>query len=141
MSLVLDASLTLSWYFDDERTGAPDAVLDQVTEAGAFVPSLWRLEVANGFQPAIRRKRIDPVFRDRAIGALTSLPITIDTDTDIYAWTTTLELSDRFGLSVYDAAYLEVAQRRNLALASLDQEAARGGSGVGRDPARNFGMT
>lgn len=120
MTLVLDASLTLSWYFKDERTPAADAVLDQVANTGAVVPSLWRLETANAFQIAIRRDRIDVAFRDRAILHPTHLPITVDPETDAYAWTTTLELADRFQLTLYDAAYLELAQRRALPLATLD---------------------
>jgi predicted nucleic acid-binding protein len=59
LSLVLDTSLTLSWYFEDERTPAADGVLDRVVDDGAVVPALWKLEVANGLQAAIRRKRID----------------------------------------------------------------------------------
>ena len=121
MSLVLDASLTMSWYFDDENTPATDALLDQVSDAGAVVPSVWRLEVASAFQIAIRRKRIDNDFRGRALTELMLMPITIDPDTDIYAWSTTLRLAERFGLTVYDAAYLELAQRRNLPLASLNE--------------------
>ena len=96
MSLVLDASLTLSWYFEDERTPAIDAVLDQVVASGAHVPSLWRIEVANGFQMAIRRKRIDRDFRDRAIRHLGLLPIVVDLETDTYVWTAMLRLADRF---------------------------------------------
>jgi predicted nucleic acid-binding protein len=91
--LVIDASLTLSWYFENERTPAADAVLDQVTVGGAVAPSLWRLETANGLQVAIRRKRIDIAFRDQALTHLTHLPITIDADTDTQAWTTTLQLA------------------------------------------------
>lgn len=121
MSLVLDASLTLSWYFEDERTPATDAALDQVTENGAVVPSLWRLEVANGLQVASRRRRLDTAFRDNALVQLNRMPITIDFDTDTYAWSTTLQLADRFQLTLYDAAYLELAQRRHLPLATLDQ--------------------
>ncbi len=120
MTLVIDASLTLSWYFEDERTPAADALLDQVTNTGAVVPSLWRLETANGLQVAIRRKRIDVAFRDRALTHLTRLPITVDAETDAHAWTTTLQLADRFQLTLYDAAYLELAQRRALPLATLD---------------------
>jgi hypothetical protein len=60
------------------------------------VPSLWRLETANGLQVAIRRKRIDVAFRDRALTHLAHLPITIDPETDAQAWTTTLQLADRF---------------------------------------------
>ena len=121
MSLVLDPSLALSWYFEDERTAEADALLDQVVDRGAVVPALWRLEVANGFQTAIRWQRIDAAFRDAALAELATMEITVDTDTDANAWTTTVRLSDRFELTAYDAAYLEVAQRRRLPLASLDQ--------------------
>jgi predicted nucleic acid-binding protein len=91
-----------------------------VTNTGAVVPSLWRLETANGLQVAIRRKRIDVAFRDLALTHLAHLPITIDPETDAQAWTTTLQLADRFQLTLYDAAYLELAQRRALPLATLD---------------------
>jgi predicted nucleic acid-binding protein len=121
VSLVLDASLALSWYFEDERTPAADALLDQVADQGATVPGLWRLEIANGLRTALQRKRIDKDFRDRAIAQLARLPITVDTDTDRYAWTTTLSLADRFALTPYDAAYLELAQRLTLPLATRDE--------------------
>ena len=120
MSLVLDASLTLSWYFDDERSAGADAVLDQVADHGAFVPSSWRLEVANGLQEAVRRKRVDAAFRDNALGQLNRLPIEVDQETDAHAWSVTLRLAERFQLSLYDAAYLELAQRRHVPLATLD---------------------
>jgi predicted nucleic acid-binding protein len=136
--LVLDASLTLSWYFEDERTPAANAVLNDVVASGAVVPSLWRAEVANGFQIAIRRKRIDAVFRSRALQHLAVLPITVDRETDTYVWSSTLALADRFDLTIFDAAYLELAERRGLPLASLDKElnaAARAlGVSVGRRP-------
>ena len=100
MSLVLDTSVTLSWYFADERTPELDAILDRVALDGAIVPSVWRLEVANGLQMAIRRRRIDEAFRDRALQHLGSLPIETDAETDAHVWTTTLRLADRFGLTV-----------------------------------------
>lgn len=131
MSLVLDASLALSWYFEDERTPAIDAVLDEVVTSSAIVPSLWRMEVANGLQMAIRRKRIDRDFRDHAIRQLSLLPIVVDPESDIYVWTATLGLSDRFGLTIYDAAYLELAQRRNLPLASVDKALSMAGERLG----------
>lgn len=121
MSLVLDPSLALSWYFEDERTPTADALLDRVADQGATVPGMWRLEIANGLRTALRRKRIDKAFRDRAIAELARLPIMVDTDTDRYAWTTILQLADQFGLTPYDAAYLELAQRRTLPLATLDE--------------------
>ena len=122
MSLVLDASLTLSWFFKDERTPGTDAVLTEVTENGAVVPGLWRLEVANALQMAVRRKRIDAAFRDSALAQLSQLFIPADPDTDAYAWTAILQLAGRFELTLYDAAYLELAQRRRLPLATLDRE-------------------
>ncbi len=75
MSLVIDSSVTLSWFFEDERSALADEALRQVVESGAIVPSLWRLEVANGLQMAVRRKRIDAKFRDASIADLRALPI------------------------------------------------------------------
>jgi predicted nucleic acid-binding protein len=131
MSLVLDASLTVSWYFDDEATPLTDAILDRVSENGAVVPTLWRLEVANAFQSAIRRKRMTVRYRDEALIGLTQLPITTDADTDTYAWTTTLRLAERFALTIYDAAYLELAQRQSLPLATLDAELREAAAALG----------
>lgn len=113
--------MTLSWYFEDERTDAADAVMDQVAQTGAVVPVLWRYEVANGFLTAIRRKRIDAAYRAASLADLRLLPIIIDEAGDATAWTTTLGLADRFGLTMYDAVYLELADRRSLALATGDR--------------------
>jgi len=130
LSVVIDASLTLTWYFDDETTPATEALLDRVSETGAVVPGLWRLEVANAFQSALRRKRISAVYRDESLAELAQLPVTIDNDTDTYAWTTTLRLAERFGLTIYDATYLELAQRRSLPLATLDKELREAAAGL-----------
>jgi predicted nucleic acid-binding protein len=121
VSLVLDPSLALSWYFEDERTAEADAVLDRVVEEGAVVPALWRLEIANGLQMALRRKRIDAAFRDNALAELAAMAISVDGETDAHAWSATLRLSDQFRLTVYDATYLELARRRQLPLATLDR--------------------
>ncbi len=125
MSFVLDASVTLAWYFEDERTKATEALFDLVAETGAVVPALWRIEVANVFQSAVRHKRITPQARDGWLAQLATLPIAIDGDTDRYVWTTTVRLADRFSLTIYDATYLEVAQRSSLPLATLDKELRR----------------
>lgn len=131
MSLVLDASLTLTWYFEDEATPATEELLYRIARTGAIVPPLWRLEVANGFQSSIRRKRIDIAYRDASIADLGLLPIAIDPDSDAHIWTTTLWLSDRYGLTIYDACYLELARRRNLPLATLDQALRDAGQALG----------
>jgi len=121
VSLVLDSSIMLAWFFEDERSERADGVMRQVASKGAVVPSLWRLEIANAFQSAVRRKRISAAFRDASIADLRSFPIAVDSETDRHAWGATLALADRSRLTLYDAAYLELAQRLRLPLASLDQ--------------------
>ena len=122
MSLVIDSSVTLAWLFEDERTDSADALMRQVAKSGAVVPSRWRPEIANALQSAVRRKRISAAFRDAALADLRSLRIAIDAETDRNAWGSTLSLAERCRLTLYDAAYLELAQRLWLPLASLDRE-------------------
>jgi predicted nucleic acid-binding protein len=122
VSLVLDSSATLAWIYDEETTDAIRALFDQVANEGAVVPALWRLEVANSLTVAVRRDRIDTEFRRAALADLALLDITTDQHTDGQAWAETLHLADRFRLTLYDAAYLELAQRRQLPLATLDRE-------------------
>jgi predicted nucleic acid-binding protein len=107
-------------------------LFDAVADNGAIVPALWRLEVANSLTVAMRRRRIDADFRRAALADLALLDITPDPHTDSLAWGETLTLADRFRLTLYDAAYLELAQRRTLPLATLDEElcAAAGALGV-----------
>ena len=122
MSLVLDSSVALAWVYREERNDAIAAVFEQVTEAGAWVPSLWRLEVANVLEMGVRRGRIDATFRDATLADFELLPIKSDSETERHAWRSTLRLAERHRLTVYDAAYLELALRRGLPLASLDRE-------------------
>ncbi len=120
MTLVLDASTTLSWYFEDEQSAKADAILDMIIRTRAFVPGIWPLEIANSLRSGLRRGRLTKDYRDSVIVKLRTLPIIIDPDTADVAWQATLRLSDAHDLSVYDAAYLELAQRLRLPLATLD---------------------
>jgi predicted nucleic acid-binding protein len=131
VSLVIDSSITLSWCFEDERTDVTATLLYRVAESGALVPALWRLEVANGLQVALRRGRIDVAYRDATIANLRDLAIDVDPETDGKAWSEILQLADRFRLTLYDAAYLELAQRRQLPLASLDSDLRAAGQMLG----------
>jgi predicted nucleic acid-binding protein len=81
--------------------------------------------VLNGLQVAVRRGRITAAYRDASLADLQSLVIVIDPDTNQQAWSATLHLCERFGLTPYDAAYLELALRRRLPLATLDGELVR----------------
>jgi predicted nucleic acid-binding protein len=122
VSLVLDSSLTLAWLFADESTPAVAAILDRVARSGAWAPSLWWLEVANSLQVGVRRGRITESFRDQTLADLGYLPIRLDPETAQHAWSTTLQLAVKHRLSVYDAAYLELALRLELPLGTLDED-------------------
>jgi predicted nucleic acid-binding protein len=129
--MVLDSSVTVAWFFRDEQTEAVREVLSSVTHSSAVVPSLWRIEVANALQTAIRRGRIDTDYRDASIADLAILNIAVDVESDRQVWSTTLKLADRFRLTLYDAVYLELAQRLALPLASLDRQLRGAGDALG----------
>ena len=122
MRVVLDSSATLAWVYGDETTEAIRLLYERVADEGALVPTLWRLEVANALTLAVRRGRIDADFRDDALRDLAVLEIMTDRQTDAHAWTSTLHRADAHRLTLYDAAYLELALRHSLPLASLDRD-------------------
>jgi len=123
--LVLDCSVALSWYFEDEQSPFVMQIMDRVIEDGAVVPAIWRYEIANGFQSAIRRRRIDALYRDESLKSLISLDIEIEAESLDQVWTRVAILAGQYRLSVYDAAYLELVQRRALPLATLDEALAQ----------------
>lgn len=133
MSLVVDASMAIAWLFSDERTDIPQAVLRRVAVEGAIVPSLWRLEVANVLRNAVRHGRCDDKYATRCLQRLDRLRITIDPETDAHAWGATRRLAGMHNLTVYDAAYLELAIRRKRPLASRDAALIRAGGKAGID--------
>lgn len=122
MSLVLDTSATIAWVYVGETSRPVREVFDQVTESGAWVPSIWRLEIANVLEMGVRRGRHDAAFREMTLADLALLSIQVDPHTNDRAWGATLRLAERHRLTVYDAAYLELALRRGLPLATLDHE-------------------
>jgi predicted nucleic acid-binding protein len=106
-------------------------LLDQVGELGALAPMLWPLEALNGLLVAERRGRLDAPRRRRLVGFLRALPIMLDAETAPQTWTGTARLAERFRLSAYDAAYLELAQRHQLPLASLDRDLRSAAAAIG----------
>jgi predicted nucleic acid-binding protein len=122
MSLALDSSVALAWVYADETTDTLLRLFDDVRLHGAWVPGLWRWEIANVLQMNVRRGRHDGDFRDGALASLALLPVKVDAEADRQAWSATLSLAERHGLTVYDAAYLEIASRRKIPLATLDRQ-------------------
>ena len=103
MSLVLDCSITLAWVYSDETTEPVRRVFELLRPSGAWVPGLWRLEVANVLQMGVRRKRHDAAFRDATLADLAQLPIQVDAEKDQHSWGATLHLAERHQLTLYDA--------------------------------------
>jgi predicted nucleic acid-binding protein len=120
MSVVVDASMAIAWLFDDQRTAPAHAAMRRVVAEGAVVPTLWRLEVANLLRNAVRRGRCNEAYVDRSLARLGRLAIHSDEDTDRQAWGATRQLSREENLTLYDAAYLELALRKRVPLASCD---------------------
>ena len=119
--MVIDASMTLSWLLADEGTDASQAVRGEMASAdNVFVPAHWRLEVCNSLWVAERRQRLNAAGVAQAVALFTQLPVTIDAQTNDRAGRETLALAREHNLSVYDAAYLELALRQGASLASLD---------------------
>lgn len=128
---VLDGSLALAWYFADEADPYADAVAQALATREAVVPSLWRLEIANALVVGERRKRSTEAQAAAFLARLDALPISLDDQTDARAWGETLRLARAHTLSAYDAAYLELAMRRALPLASLDAQLKAAAVAVG----------
>jgi predicted nucleic acid-binding protein len=95
--VVIDASIAISWCLDDEATTETDALLDEVRDNGAVVPSIWHLEVANVLLQAERRMRIDLFGMTQRFGLLAALPIRTDPETEPRAWFDTVALSRASG--------------------------------------------
>jgi predicted nucleic acid-binding protein len=130
-SLVLDCSIVMAWYFVDESDAYADLVARQLPDRSAFVPMNWPLEVANTLIVGERRKRSTQAQASRMIAYLAALPISVDDETNVRAWNTTLDLARQQGLTAYDAAYLELALRRGLPIASLDDQLKAAAQAVG----------
>ena len=124
-AFVLDCSVAVAWLFDDEATPATDSLLDRLKDSRALVPSLWRLELGNVLSRAERHRRISAAHSAAALNLLDRLPITADTETDNRAFREIRTLARTENLTTYDAAYLELAMRRGLELATRDRALIR----------------
>ncbi|MCY4214038.1 MAG: type II toxin-antitoxin system VapC family toxin [Gammaproteobacteria bacterium] len=121
-AFVLDASMAFAWVLPSQTHPAAEALLERVEKGDeVVVPPLWFLEVANGLLAAERRKTMAAPERRLALERLSALALTIDAAHAQDAFGRTSALAEQYGLSVYDAAYLEVAIRRNLPLGTRDR--------------------
>lgn len=122
-AFVLDGSVTLSWFFEDESNAYADSVQEAFAAGrSAVAPSLWPFEVVNTLLVGERRKRTTADKVAQFITLLGTLTIRIDPLSVVRVWTDTLDLARRHGLTGYDAAYLELAARLAVPLATLDKQ-------------------
>ena len=122
MSFVLDTSVTMAWLFEDEATRQSEALLDRLETDEALVPSLWTDEVGNVLVMAEQRKRITEAQGRRFAELLESLPIRIADSHTLKLWGGAVIVARAHKLSVYDGAYLDLAMREGLSLATLDKD-------------------
>ena len=128
-SFVVDASATLPWCFEDEATPWTEGLLDRLRAGDRLVvPAHWPTEISNGMWMAVRRKRILPGRPELFWDELAALPIDIEPALSAEQAKAVLVLCERRSLTVYDAAYLELARRRGLTLATLDSALAKAAS-------------
>jgi predicted nucleic acid-binding protein len=118
---VIDAASVLAWCFEDESGPEADALIEKAATEGATVPALWSLEIANGLAMGERRGRIKPAESAAFVALIEELPVVRDEATGARALHETMSLAREHGLTAYDAAYLELAMRLSLPLATDDR--------------------
>jgi len=119
-SFVVDNSVVMSWCFKDETNHFADTVLDRLSEATAFVPSIWPLEVVNVLLVAERKKGLSEADSVRFITLLSQLPIIVEQGRPEKIMIDLLGLARAHNLSSYDASYLDLCMRKGLPIATLD---------------------
>ena len=132
-AFIADASIAIAWVHPSQATDETDRMLEAIAEGATLeVPALWPLEVANALTVLVRRGKLTESERQSALGWLRGLRLRIDHEMALLAFSRLSELASAHQLSVYDAAYLELAHRRTLLLACKD--------GPLRKAATNFGV-
>ena len=129
MALVLDCSITLSWFFPDEKSAFTEAALDLVALEECWVPAVWRLEFPNALLVAERRRRLKREERHQVLDEASRLRLRVDAA--VPELRAISELAERHELSTYDAAYLQLAARQGAALITLDKELAAAAAAAG----------
>lgn len=121
-SFVVDCSVAMSWCFPDEATAETTRLLDRLETETALVPAHWFLEVTNVLAMAEKRRRLASTRSDRFLSLLETLEFDVDVESPGRAFAHLLPLCRAHRLTAYDAVYLDLATRRRLPLATLDDD-------------------
>jgi predicted nucleic acid-binding protein len=120
-AFVADASVAIAWVHPAQATKQTAAMLDAIADGATLeVPALWPLEVANALVVLVRRRKLAEDERQAGLGWLRGLRVRVDHEMSALAFSRLSELAVTYQLSVYDAAYLELAVRRRLVLGCKD---------------------
>ena len=119
-SFVVDNSVVMAWCFKNEINLYADSVLDSLEHFTAIVPSIWPLEVGNVLLVAERKNRLSAADSIRFIALLSQLPITVDQEPPERMIKEIFALAQTHKLSTYDASYLDLAMKRGISIATLD---------------------
>lgn len=130
-AFVVDCSIAMAWLFNDEATPKTEELLTRLTTETALVPAWWFIEITNVLAMAERKGRITPAQSDAFIADLGKLGIEQDDQAPNRAFTYLLTLCRRHRLTSYDAIYLDLAVRRNLPLATLDDDLRKAAKKLG----------
>ena len=130
-AFVVDCSIAMAWLFNDEATPKTAVLLNRLATQTALVPAWWFIEITNVLAMAERKGRIKPTESDAFIADLSKLGIERDDEAPDRAFTHLLALCRRHRLTSYDAIYLDLAVRRNLPLATLDDALRKAAHKVG----------
>ncbi len=119
---VLDCSVAITWFFDDEFLGSTDALKETLRNGPVIVPMIWQMEIANVLWAAERKQRIKAYHSEKIRHIIGKLPIETDFASESNALGTLLELAREYEITVYDASYLELSLRHGIPLATLDKK-------------------
>ncbi len=130
--LVLDASIAVSWCFEDEQTSYTERMLDRLAGgAEAVVPSLWPFEIAHALVTAERHKRLTAAQSTVFLEHVGSFDITVDVAPLSRIFGRVVDEARQWRLTAYDAAYLELALRQGLPLVTLDDTLKKAAHAMG----------
>ena len=120
MPFVLDSSVALAWVLPDEQSDAADSIAERLERDFAVVPAVWPLEILNALLTASRRARIADENVQRLLSHLAALPIEVEQIEMTQMLNAIGAIAREHGITSYDAAYVELAKRRGMPVATLD---------------------
>jgi predicted nucleic acid-binding protein len=131
-TLVVDGSVMLGVVLEDEHSSATAATIEELRKPRFLpIPAHWWIEVTNGLLMAERRKRVSRAGFSEAINFIRGFRMTVDPETDTNVAGETLNLARQYNLTIYDAAYLELAIRHGSVLATVDKALTKAAGAVG----------